>query len=84
MCVLEMGIARRTNGQARGEGFGSRHYQFALTQIFDVLKYDAAVVLEEDLALSPDFLAYMVARDARTQLVRRRGVRQVCSIHHGK
>ena len=58
-----------TSALASGVRAGVRHYRFALTQIFDVLKYDAAVVLEEDLSLSPDFLAYMVTEDpfGRTQ-----------------
>eukprot|EP00118_Oscarella_pearsei_P003336 m.13948 g.13948 ORF g.13948 m.13948 type:complete len:445 (+) comp25336_c0_seq3:39-1373(+) len=39
----------------------SRHYKWALTQIFDVMKYDSVVIVEDDLDVSPDFYEYFSA-----------------------
>ena len=37
------------------------HYQFALTKIFDVLKYDTVVLVEDDMLVAPDFFTYFQA-----------------------
>lgn len=37
------------------------HYKWALQQIFNVMEYEAAVVVEDDLEVSPDFLEYFLA-----------------------
>lgn len=39
----------------------SRHYKWALTQVFDRLKYTAAIVVEDDLDIAPDFFEYFAA-----------------------
>lgn len=39
----------------------SRHYKWALTQVFDVLKHEAVIVVEDDLEISPDFYKYFFA-----------------------
>ena len=36
----------------------SRHYKFALGHVFDVLKYNHAIIVEDDLDVSPDFFSY--------------------------
>ena len=49
----------------KGENMGyykiSRHYLWALTQIFDVHDYGAVVIVEDDLEISPDFYEYFLA-----------------------
>ncbi|EDQ86324.1 uncharacterized protein MONBRDRAFT_28515 [Monosiga brevicollis MX1] len=37
----------------------SRHYKWALTQMFDVKHYDAVIIVEDDLEIAPDFFEYM-------------------------
>lgn len=39
----------------------SRHYKWALTQVFDVMKYDSVIIVEDDLEVSPDFFEYFTA-----------------------
>jgi alpha-1,3-mannosyl-glycoprotein beta-1,2-N-acetylglucosaminyltransferase len=39
----------------------ARHYKWALTQIFDIYSYKAAIIIEDDLELAPDFFSYMKA-----------------------
>ena len=36
----------------------SKHYKWALGQIFDTMKFASAVVLEEDIDVAPDFFEY--------------------------
>ncbi|XP_028656383.1 alpha-1,3-mannosyl-glycoprotein 2-beta-N-acetylglucosaminyltransferase-like [Erpetoichthys calabaricus] len=36
----------------------ARHYRWALNQIFHTFKYQAAVIVEDDLEVSPDFFEY--------------------------
>ncbi|CAJ1398974.1 unnamed protein product [Effrenium voratum] len=37
------------------------HYAWAFSQLFDVLGFEQAIVLEEDLEISPDFFSYFQA-----------------------
>lgn len=39
----------------------ARHYGWIFTQLFDVLHYRAAVIVEEDMEVSPDFYEYFAA-----------------------
>lgn len=39
----------------------ARHYKWIFTQTFDVLHYDAAVIVEEDMEIAPDFYEYFAA-----------------------
>ncbi|GCC37040.1 hypothetical protein chiPu_0015540 [Chiloscyllium punctatum] len=39
----------------------ARHYRWALNQVFRALRYRAAVVLEDDLEVAPDFFEYFRA-----------------------
>jgi alpha-1,3-mannosyl-glycoprotein beta-1,2-N-acetylglucosaminyltransferase len=39
----------------------AQHYHWALSHVFDVLKYESVIILEEDLEISPDFFTYMAA-----------------------
>ncbi|ELT99414.1 hypothetical protein CAPTEDRAFT_149783 [Capitella teleta] len=39
----------------------ARHYKWALTQIFHELMYDAVIIVEDDLDISPDFYEYFAA-----------------------
>ncbi|XP_068920219.1 alpha-1,3-mannosyl-glycoprotein 2-beta-N-acetylglucosaminyltransferase [Petaurus breviceps papuanus] len=39
----------------------ARHYRWALSQIFHTFKYQAAVVVEDDLEVAPDFFEYFQA-----------------------
>ncbi|XP_067941801.1 alpha-1,3-mannosyl-glycoprotein 2-beta-N-acetylglucosaminyltransferase-like [Watersipora subatra] len=39
----------------------SRHYKWALGQIFDVMKYKAVIVMEDDLNIASDFYEYFAA-----------------------
>lgn len=39
----------------------SRHYKWALGQVFDVMGFDAAVIVEDDLEIAPDFFDYFAA-----------------------
>ncbi|KAK3095030.1 hypothetical protein FSP39_009364 [Pinctada imbricata] len=39
----------------------SRHYKWALNQIFNVFNYSAVIIVEDDLDISPDFYEYFSA-----------------------
>ncbi|XP_069775442.1 LOW QUALITY PROTEIN: alpha-1,3-mannosyl-glycoprotein 2-beta-N-acetylglucosaminyltransferase-like [Narcine bancroftii] len=39
----------------------ARHYRWALNQLFRARRYEAAVVLEDDLEVAPDFFEYFLA-----------------------
>lgn len=39
----------------------SRHYKWALTQVFDVMEYDTTIVVEDDLDVALDFFEYFTA-----------------------
>ena len=39
----------------------SRHFKWALGQAFDVLGYDAVIIVEDDLEIAPDFFEYFTA-----------------------
>lgn len=39
----------------------SRHYKWALTQVFDVLFYNSVIIVEDDLEISEDFFEYFAA-----------------------
>ncbi|XP_065191187.1 alpha-1,3-mannosyl-glycoprotein 2-beta-N-acetylglucosaminyltransferase-like [Sycon ciliatum] len=39
----------------------SRHYKFALTEVFEKMKYETVVIVEDDLDISEDFFDYMAA-----------------------
>ncbi|XP_013415077.1 alpha-1,3-mannosyl-glycoprotein 2-beta-N-acetylglucosaminyltransferase isoform X2 [Lingula anatina] len=39
----------------------SRHYRWALNQIFRVLNYSVVIIVEDDLDISPDFFEYFTA-----------------------
>ncbi len=39
----------------------SRHYLWALQQVFNDLHYEAVVIVEDDLEISPDFYEYFLA-----------------------
>ncbi|VDK64819.1 unnamed protein product [Onchocerca ochengi] len=39
----------------------ARHYRFALDYVFSILRYQSAIITEDDLLLAPDFLEYMLA-----------------------
>lgn len=34
------------------------HYKFGLTQMFDNLLFDAVIIIEDDMEISPDFFSY--------------------------
>ncbi|XP_034838495.1 alpha-1,3-mannosyl-glycoprotein 2-beta-N-acetylglucosaminyltransferase [Maniola hyperantus] len=38
----------------------SRHYRFALNHVFVGLEYDAVIIVEDDLDISPDFFEYFL------------------------
>lgn len=39
----------------------ARHYGWALNQTFNVMNYDQAIIIEDDLEISPDFFEYFEA-----------------------
>ncbi|XP_067865720.1 alpha-1,3-mannosyl-glycoprotein 2-beta-N-acetylglucosaminyltransferase-like isoform X2 [Heterodontus francisci] len=39
----------------------SRHYRWALNQVFHTFKYQAAIIVEDDLEVAPDFFEYFRA-----------------------
>ena len=39
----------------------SRHYRWALSQVFDVMDFDTVIIIEDDLEVSPDFFEYFEA-----------------------
>ena len=39
----------------------SRHFKWALGQIFDVMGFESAVIVEDDLEIAPDFFEYFAA-----------------------
>jgi alpha-1,3-mannosyl-glycoprotein beta-1,2-N-acetylglucosaminyltransferase len=45
----------------------ARHYKWALTQVFDVMKYKAAILVEDDLDIAVDFFEYFTATRAILQ-----------------
>ncbi|KAM3721052.1 Alpha-1,3-mannosyl-glycoprotein 2-beta-N-acetylglucosaminyltransferase [Dirofilaria immitis] len=52
-----------SNEKKKYEGYYriARHYRFALDYVFSILKYQSAIITEDDLLLAPDFLEYMLA-----------------------
>lgn len=52
---------RPPEGRIQGHEAVARHYGWLFTQVFDVLHYEAAVVVEEDMEVSPDFYEYFAA-----------------------
>ena len=42
----------------------SRHYKWALSQVFDVLNQDTVIIVEDDLEVAPDFFEYFEATEA--------------------
>jgi len=36
----------------------SRHYKWALTQVYETLKYETVIIVEDDLDIAPDFFEY--------------------------
>ncbi len=51
----------RHKGQFASYKHIADHYRFALWQVFDVLKFDTAVILEDDMIVAPDFFDYFAA-----------------------
>lgn len=41
----------------------SRHYKWALSQVFDVMHYDSVIIVEDDLEVAPDFFEYFEATE---------------------
>ncbi|KAI3637336.1 hypothetical protein MIR68_004661 [Amoeboaphelidium protococcarum] len=39
----------------------SRHYKWALSQVFDVMQFQQAIVVEDDMEIAPDFYDYFQA-----------------------
>lgn len=39
----------------------AQHYGWALSQIFSNMNYDAAIILEDDMEISPDFFDYFIS-----------------------
>lgn len=39
----------------------SRHYKWALNQVFRTMSYDAVIIVEDDLNIAPDFFEYFTA-----------------------
>lgn len=39
----------------------SKHYKWALTQVFDVMKHGVVIIVEDDLEIAPDFFEYFSA-----------------------
>ncbi|XP_077993357.1 alpha-1,3-mannosyl-glycoprotein 2-beta-N-acetylglucosaminyltransferase-like [Glandiceps talaboti] len=39
----------------------SRHYKWALSQVFNRFKHDAVIIVEDDLDVAPDFFEYFLA-----------------------
>ena len=52
---------KKHTGQFKSYHHIADHYRFALGQVFDVLKFDTAVVLEDDMLIAPDFFDYFAA-----------------------
>ena len=48
-------------GHLKGYYKLSRHYKWALSQVFDVLKQDTVIIVEDDLEVAPDFFEYFEA-----------------------
>lgn len=42
----------------------SRHFKWALSQVFDVLNQDTVIIVEDDLEVAPDFFEYFEATKA--------------------
>ena len=55
---IQMNRTKVHLGPMRSYHYISDHFKFALTQVFDVLKFDTAVVLEDDMLVAPDFFQY--------------------------
>eukprot|EP01112_Ceratiomyxa_fruticulosa_P010598 TRINITY_DN2812_c0_g2_i1.p1 TRINITY_DN2812_c0_g2~~TRINITY_DN2812_c0_g2_i1.p1 ORF type:complete len:435 (+),score=45.79 TRINITY_DN2812_c0_g2_i1:177-1481(+) len=39
----------------------SRHYKWALSQIFDIMNFGSVIIVEDDMEVSPDFFEYFIA-----------------------
>lgn len=50
-------------GHLKGYFKLSRHFKWALTQVFDVMHYDTVIVVEDDLEVAPDFFEYFEATE---------------------
>lgn len=51
---------KRVEGQAPTQ-YIAQHYKFALSQVFGRLAFENAIILEDDMIVSPDFLRYFEA-----------------------
>ncbi|KAL6054535.1 UDP-N-acetylglucosamine catabolic process [Balamuthia mandrillaris] len=47
--------------EGTGTYYVAEHYRFALNKVFNELGYEAAIIIEDDLDLSPDFFEYFLA-----------------------
>lgn len=56
-------VAPKDKGKKHLKGYYkiSRHYSWALRQIFGVMKHSAVIVVEDDLEVAPDFFEYFYA-----------------------
>lgn len=48
-------------GHLKGYYKLSRHFKWALSQVFDVLQQDTVIIVEDDLEVAPDFFEYFEA-----------------------
>ncbi|KAF6037032.1 MGAT1 [Bugula neritina] len=62
-------IPNLTKKDKKQEGYYkiARHYGWALGQVFDEMKYEAVIIVEDDLNVSPDFFEYFEATHALLQ-----------------
>eukprot|EP01105_Mastigella_eilhardi_P028428 TRINITY_DN935_c0_g1_i1.p2 TRINITY_DN935_c0_g1~~TRINITY_DN935_c0_g1_i1.p2 ORF type:complete len:414 (-),score=119.67 TRINITY_DN935_c0_g1_i1:84-1325(-) len=51
------------NEQPRGDNYEliADHYKWALHQVFTAMRYDAVIIVEDDMEVSPDFFSYFRA-----------------------
>lgn len=50
-------------GHLKGYFKLARHYKWALSQVFDVMHYDAVIIVEDDLEVASDFFEYFEATE---------------------
>jgi alpha-1,3-mannosyl-glycoprotein beta-1,2-N-acetylglucosaminyltransferase len=54
-------IVPKAHERFAGHYHVARHYKFALSQVFDAMGFEQAIVVEDDMEVSPDFFDYFAA-----------------------
>ena len=54
-------IHKKSGGEPDSYYYISSHYKFGLQHVFDRLLFDAVIIIEDDMEISPDFFDYFIS-----------------------